>query len=167
MSAAHLHLALNHAPLFAIIFATLGLGWALARGRDGVARHSLSLLVLAGVLSVPVYLTGEQAEEVVEHRTGVFEAVIEAHEEAALGAALATGLVALVALAALVVYRRRGYPRRVVAVILLLSLGVGGWNGYVANLGGQISHPELRAEAPALERGEYGSGEHEGRYDDD
>ena len=144
MSDAHLHLALNHAPLFGIVFATLGLAWALVGKNDGVTRASLGLLVLAGILVLPVYLSGENAEDIVENQVGVSEAAIEAHEDAALGAALAVGVVGVVALLLLIGFRPKAVPRPATALALVLALAAGGWIGYVANLGGQISHPEIR-----------------------
>ena len=162
MTAAHLHLALNHAPLFGVIFAALGLIWALIRKNDGVARAGLGLLVLAGLLVVPVYLSGEEAEDVVEGQAGVSEVVIEAHEEAALGGALATGIVGLIALGVLVGFRRRDVPRSATAIVLVLTLAAAGWIGYVANLGGQISHPEIRNETAVQTVGDY----QEGEFDD-
>lgn len=144
MSAAHLHLILNHAPLFGIIFATLGLAWALIGKNDGIARASLGLLVLAGILVLPVYLSGEEAEDLVEDQIGVSHDAIEAHEDAALGAAIAVGILGLVALALLVGFRRGVLPRSATAATLVLALAAAGWIGYVANLGGQINHPEIR-----------------------
>lgn len=155
MTAAHLHLALNHAPLFAVVFAVLGLAWAFMRQSDGVARASLALLVLAGLLVVPTYLTGEEAEHVVEERVRVSEAAIEAHEEAALGGAIAVGVVGLLALGVLVGFRRRVVPRTATVGVLVLALAAAGWIGYVANLGGQISHPEIRGGATAQASGDH------------
>lgn len=147
MSAAHLHLVLNHAPLFGVMFAALGLAWAFAFRNASVGRASLSLLALAGVLVLPVYLSGERAEEVVEHRAGVSERVVGAHEDAALGAAIAVGAAGAVALLVLLGFRTRPLPRTVTAAVLALAVGAAVWVGYVANLGGRISHPELRTEA--------------------
>lgn len=161
MTAAHLHLVLNHAPLFGVVFASLGLVWSLVGKNDGVARASLGLLVLAGILVVPVYLTGEEAEDVVEGRVGVSEASIEAHEEAALGAAIATGVVGLLGLVLLVGFRNREIPRAATEFALVLALAAAGWIGYVANLGGQINHPEIRDEAMVQAPGEYGRGDHD------
>lgn len=155
MSAAHLHLALNHAPLFGVIFAALGLAWAFARQSDGVARASLALLVLAGLLVVPVYLTGEEAEDVVEARAAVSEAAIEAHEDAALGGAIAVGVVGLAALVVLVGFRSRDVPRAATATVLVFALAAAAWIGYVANLGGQISHPEIRSDTTVQSVGDY------------
>ena len=155
MSAAHLHLILNHAPLFGIVFATLGLAWALIGKNDGVARAGLGLLVLAGILVLPVYLSGEDAEDIVEHQVGVSETAIEAHEDAALGAAVAVGIVGAVALLLLVGFRTKAVPRSATTLALVLALAAGGWIGYVANLGGQINHPEIRATPTSANPGEY------------
>lgn len=144
MSAAHLHLALNHAPLFGIVFASLGLAWALIRHDDGVGRASLGLLVLAGILVLPVYLSGEEAEDLVEDQVGVSHDAIEAHEDVAIGAVIAVGILGLVALALLIGFRRGVLPRSATAATLVLALAAAGWIGYVANLGGQINHPEIR-----------------------
>jgi uncharacterized membrane protein len=162
MDAAHLHLALNHAPLFGVLFAILGLAWAFARQNDGVARASLALLVLAGLLVVPTYLTGEEAEEVIEERVGASEVAIEAHEDAALGGAIAVGVVGLAALIVLVGFRSRNVPRAATATVLVLALAAAAWIGYVANLGGQISHPEIRSATTVQAGGDFESGD----YDD-
>jgi hypothetical protein len=163
MSAAHVHLALNHAPLFGIVFAALGLAWALVGKNDGVARASLSLLVLAGLLVLPVYFSGENAEDLVEDQAGVSEAAIEAHEDAALGAALAVGTVGVVALLLLVGFRKKAVPRSATAGVLVLALAAAGWIGYVANLGGQINHPEIRDGTTVQTAGDRDGG----TYDDD
>jgi hypothetical protein len=160
MTAAHLHLVLNHAPLFGVVFAVLGLAWALVRSNDGVARASLGLLVLAGLLVVPVYLTGEEAEDIVEDQVGVSHDAIEAHEEAALGSAVAVGIVGLLGLALLVGFRGREVPRSMTGLMLVLALAAAGWIGYVANLGGQINHPEIR-DGAAQTTTDYERGDHD------
>ncbi len=162
MDAAHLHLLLNHAPLFGLVFAALGLAWALIGKNDGVGRASLGLLVLAGLLVLPTYLTGEDAEEIVEEQVGVSEAAIHEHEDAALGAAIATGIVGVVALLVLVGFRRKTVPRWATGLVLVLAIAAGGWIGYVANLGGKINHPEIRGGTAV-----QAVGDHDGGADDD
>lgn len=150
MDAAHLHLMLTHAPLFGAIFGFLGLAWALARRSDAVARAALGLLVIAGLLVVPVFLSGEGAEEVVEEMAGVSHDVIEAHEDAAGLALYGTLGLAALALGGLVGFRKRPVPAGFATAALVAALAVSGLVGYVANLGGQIRHPEIRAESAAL-----------------
>jgi hypothetical protein len=73
------------------------------------------------------------------------ESLIEAHEEAALAATIATGLLAVVAGAALWRLRRgallgRGWS----AAALILAMVTAVALAWVATLGGRISHPEIR-----------------------
>lgn len=149
MNAAHLHLILNHAPLFGVLFGALGLSYAFVRHSDDAARLSLGLVLLAGLLAVPTYLTGEEAEDVVEDLAGVSHDRIEEHEDAGKMAAIGAGLLGLVALGGLLGFRRTPVPRTFTLVALVLTLSAAGWIGYTANLGGQIRHTEIRVGTPA------------------
>jgi uncharacterized membrane protein len=151
MSPAHLHLLLNHLPVVGTIGAVLLLAYALLRRSPELTRVSLGLFVLVALAGVAVYLTGEPAEEAVEHLSGVSESMIESHEDAALLATILLGVVGTVALAGLVAFRRRtgGIPRGFATLALLLALAPAAAMGYTANLGGQIRHTEIRAGAAA------------------
>jgi hypothetical protein len=59
------------------------LGAALLRKSEELKKTSLGLLIIIALLTIPVYLTGEPAQEIVENLAGVDEASIEQHEEAA------------------------------------------------------------------------------------
>ena len=149
MSAAHLHLILNHIPLLGLLFGTALLAYGTWRDAADVQKASLGLLAVAGLSAIAVYLTGEPAEEVVEGLAGVSHGAIEAHEAwgwYALLAGIATGGVALGTL--LLGWGRRRLGRGAVVLTLVLALLSSGLIGYTANLGGKISHPELR-NAPA------------------
>jgi uncharacterized membrane protein len=147
MSAAHWHLVLNHIPLLGILFGTALLAYGMWRRQEDVQIASLGLLVVAGLAIIAVYLTGEPAEEVVEGLAGVSHDAIEAHEHFAwygLVAGIATGVVALGTL--LYGTLRRRLVRWTVGLTLLLAVVSVGLIGYTANLGGKISHPELRGD---------------------
>ena len=146
MSAAHFHLMLNHIPLLGLVFGAVLLAYGLWRGAEDVQKASLGLLAVAGLSAIAVYLTGEPAEEIVEGLAGVSHDAIEAHEEwgwYALIAGIATGAVALGTL--LAGWMRERLGRGAVILTLVLALLSSGLIGYTANLGGKISHPELRA----------------------
>jgi hypothetical protein len=51
------------------------------RKSEEIKKMCLWVFVLGAVVALPVYLTGEPAEEVVEHLPGVAESFIESHEE--------------------------------------------------------------------------------------
>jgi hypothetical protein len=153
MSAVHLHLLLNHLPVIGTIVAILLLAWAVLRRSPELTRASLALFVLLALAGIVVYLTGEPAEESVEHLAGVSESMIESHEEAALLATLLLGGLGAVALGGLVAFRRRvgGIPRGFATLALLLSLAPAAGMGYTAYVGGQIRHSEIRPGAAAAD----------------
>lgn len=162
MTAAHFHLALNHIPLLGILFGALLLAYGLWREQDDVQKASLGLLAIAGVATIAVYLTGEPAEEIVEGLAGVSHDAIEAHEDVgtyALVAGLLTGFVSIVALALGAAHGR--LARWSVILTLGLALASTGLIGYTANLGGKISHPELRATPAATQPVDTDEAEHE------
>jgi|SRR5690348_4904918 len=144
MSIVHLHLLLNHLPVIGSVFGLLLLAVALWRGSGELTRVSLGFLALIGAASVAVFLTGEPAQDAVEKLPGFSEAIADRHEDAALLATIVTGTIGALALAALLIYRRRAVPRWVTTIGLVCALGSTALMGYVANLGGQIRHTEIR-----------------------
>jgi uncharacterized membrane protein len=147
MFLAHLHLYLNHGPAFGLAFGVLVLLYGLIRRNCEVVRTSFLLFVLAAVLCVPVYLTGDFAEHAV--KGGVpdvpNDSLIKPHEQAALFALIfvsITGAVALVALWRL--WRKKECPAAVTISVLIIALISLGFLVHTGNLGGKINHPELR-----------------------
>jgi beta-lactamase regulating signal transducer with metallopeptidase domain len=157
MNWAHIHLMVNHIPVLGTFLLVLLLAVGLIRRSPGVIRTALWATVVLAVLTVPVYLTGEPAEEQVEGISGVEKTAIEHHEEQAkvgLIAVLATG-----ALAALALWGARRSPHRtgVLSALVLLGLIVSsGLFARTAWTGGPIRHAELRARPPAVEAPEMG-----------
>lgn len=147
MNAAHLHLVLNHFPVMGLIFCLALLVAGMLRESPELVRTGLVFLVAVAVISIPVYLTGEPAEEIVEQLAGVSEAALEAHEDAALVSLIALEVIGALALFGLIAERRRQPPPRWLAPTLLaLVIAVTGWVGWTSYLGGQIAHPEARAD---------------------
>ena len=142
---------LNHLPVVGALFSLLLLGWSLIRRSTEILKLALGVALLAGLSSVPAYLTGEPAEEVIEHMAGVDEAYIEGHESMgkfALWCGVALGIVAATALAAGT--RNPRWLPAGTAITLLASALVFDVMGYTAHLGGQIRHPEIRDGAIQL-----------------
>lgn len=147
LDAAHIHLMLNHLPVVGAPLLLLLLTIGLLRGSGELLTVSLILTVGLALVTGFVYLTGEPAEELVEHAPWFREALAETHEEHAamsLAAVLATGVLAAAAFALRV--RPRAGPRlaRVTWVGLVLSTILLGWTAWS---GGQIRHEEVRAQA--------------------
>lgn len=179
MNQAHIHLLLNHIPLIVAGVAALLLAFALVRKSAELKRVSLGLFVIAALITIPVYLTGEPAEEIVENLPGVSGPIVEQHESSALYTLIALEVLGVVSLAGLLIYRRAVELPKVVAVVTLgLSIVAVGLMAWTANLGGQINHPEIRSGAqagsPHSEGGESGEreggqakSEREKKHDDD
>lgn len=157
MSAPHVHLILNHFPVVGVVAAAGLLTLAVLMRRDVLTRAGLWALAVSAAVAVPVYLSGQSAEEVVEEME-IAESVIEAHEEAALITLVALLVLGAVAASTLWLYRRRGrIPRKAAIALWVLSLGGAVLAARTANLGGEIRHTEIRGElfgsAPAAEAG--------------
>jgi len=145
MNSAHWHLLLNHLPVLGIPF---GLGLLLAslrRQTPTLQRAGLTVMILASAVAALVYLTGEPAEEALEQLAIRPTAAIERHEDAAAIALVLAGVLGVLAAGALWRFRRGALGRGAVFVLLLLGTAVSGTFAWVANLGGQIRHPEIRS----------------------
>lgn len=150
MSAAHWHLILNHIPVVTLGLSLLMLAVALVTKHRTLQQVSVCLIVFGALMTVPVYLTGEPAEEHVEHLAGASEALIDQHEDAAEVALVAIGILGVAALGALVGFRRGAtLPTWGMVALLFLTMSVGGIMAWTANLGGQIGHAEIRTTSTA------------------
>lgn len=150
MDAVYFHLAMNHFPVIASIFGLVILGYGVMRRNDPLTSTGLVIMIVTGLVAIPVYLTGEPAEEVVEGLPGVIETFIESHEDFAkfaLTSAIVSGAVSLVAL----LFSRARFESTVGRVLvwasLFLTIMTVGTMGWTAKLGGVIRHTEIRAAA--------------------
>jgi uncharacterized membrane protein len=151
VNAAHLHLMVNHLPLFAALFAGALLAAGLLRRHKALSDAGLVLAVVAGMGAFAAAQTGERAEGIVENLPGVTEAAIENHEEAAEAAmftAIALGVLALAALA--LPARMAGAKRAATLGSLAVALVAFALVGRAANLGGMIRHTEISDGASVL-----------------
>ncbi len=158
MNATHLHLILNHLPVLGTAFGLGLLLFGLWRRSSELKKTALGIFVLVALAAVPVYLTGEPAEDGVESLPGVSKPGIEQHEKAA-GVALTVAVVLGVGSLGGLIYFRRGrlLPAWFSISLLVPALTASGLFLWTANLGGQIRHSEIRAGSnlPAVTRGEH------------
>lgn len=145
MNLAHIHLILNHIPVVGIPVALAFLGHGVYLKNPSSRRFALLVLVAVSAVVLPVFFTGEPAEELVEHLPGVVESVIETHEDASvfsLWLTLGAGTAALAALwfqSDAKKSRALNFGVMTLSILAVLSLL------YTASLGGQIRRPELRS----------------------
>lgn len=160
MTPAHAHLIMNHLPIVGLPGAALLLAAGILRRSRELQVAALIGMVLVSLAVIPVFLTGEPAEDQIEHFAGVSEKTIEHHEDAARWALALTELAGLVALIGLVRSRGQRSPGRWAAFALLAGAIAIAALVRAGNLGGHIRHPEIDAKAGAApaggEKGEHG-----------
>jgi uncharacterized membrane protein len=159
MNWAHLHLLSNHIPVLGTVFGLLLLTWGMVRRNESIQRAALATFLVAALVAIPVFFTGEPAEDAVEHLAGTAEAAIETHEDAALLSLISVELLGVIAVLSFI--RRRANPSRFVTrSALVLSIVTAGLMARTANLGGKIRHAELRgATVPQQESEEHAGGD--------
>lgn len=147
MDAVHIHLLLNHIPVIGSLFAVVLFVFSIIRKNYELKRLSLVLFVLAALVAVPVYLTGEPAEEAVENLAGVSHSILEQHEDTAQIAMILLAVTGALSLLGLFLMKGgKELARWLVLALLASSAAAGVLMARTANLGGQIRHTEIRAD---------------------
>lgn len=147
MNQSQIHLALTHLPVILTLTGSVILAISLFIRNVTVTKVAFYILIAACVFALPVFFSGEGAEETVEHLPGVSESLIQKHESWAnisIYIIIGTGLLALAGL-----FKIEGKPlmqtlRYFVLLAAIVSSGLIGWT---AHLGGRIRHTEI-SQAP-------------------
>ncbi|HRI03515.1 MAG TPA: hypothetical protein PLL77_07200 [Pyrinomonadaceae bacterium] len=169
MDLGYLHLSLNHIPVIGSVFGFIILFIGIVARSKAVNRVGLGLLAISAIVAIPVYLTGETAEEIVEKLPGFSESITGQHESAAalsLGLAIFSGVLAITALL-FSRARTEKNPGYLVIATLLLSLLTTTSMVRTANLGGQVRHTEIRSGAQNIDTRTPEKGTSEKDGDDD
>ena len=141
MNTVQLHLALTHVPVILSLVGLIMLIVAFFVKNTTLTKISYMLILTAGIAAMPVFFSGEGAEEAVENLPGISDAVIEKHEEVAKLAMISIAAAGLLALAALIMVR---WSRILKIFVLMVAIISGGLMVQTAHLGGQIRHTEIR-----------------------
>ena len=150
MNPAHWHLILTHAPVFGTLCALLFLLTGIFQKNEALKRIGFWLLVFTAVLVLPTYLTGSPASTYMKRimPTKPMD-VADQHEEIAILALVAVLFTGVLSLTGLIIFKKgkalAGWMVGLVLVLSLISVAALGWT---ANLGGKISHTEIRAVDP-------------------
>lgn len=149
MNTSQIHLALTHVPVILSIIGLVILIVSLIRKNDTLTKTSFYIYLAAGMFALPVYFTGEGAEEVVEDFTGVSEGIIGQHEQFATISLTIILICAAVSLAALFLYKSFKAARIMKYAVLLFAFGSAVTMARTAHLGGQIRHTEIQSASVA------------------
>lgn len=143
-NSAHLHLILNHFPIIGTAMIIVVLGYAVFINNDKIKRLGMFMLVLIGLITIPVFITGNKAEGVIKGNEGVSEEFIEPHEDFAKISMITLEITASISLIGLILFRKNnaipvwfGY---FTFLLLIISTAL---MIYTGHLGGRISHNEI------------------------
>ncbi|MCP4460550.1 MAG: hypothetical protein GY816_21390 [Cytophagales bacterium] len=171
MDATHIHLAITHFPIVGTIIGAGILAYGLYTENESINKVALVTLILMALLTIPVFLTGESAEETVEHLAGVSENIVEEHEELAEKAIWLMGALGVLSLISFyAISKKLSISKRLVLLTLITALASFGLFAKVGNLGGQIRHSEIRKNNDFQNEGNPNSTiekEHDDDEDDD
>ena len=143
-NSAHLHLIMNHFPIIGTMMIILVLGYAVFINNDKIKRLGMFMLVLIGLITIPVFMTGDKAAGIVKGNEGVLEENIDPHENFAKISMIAMEITAGISLIGLFLFRKdKAVPVWFGAVLLLLIIGVNLMMIYTGHLGGRISHDSI------------------------
>jgi hypothetical protein len=141
---AHVHLLINHFPTIGMI---LGLGLLLLsfiRKNDHLKKVSLEVLFLIALATMPVYVSGQAAAETLKGQSGVSAEAVVAHNDAALASFIMMEITGFFAWLVLWRMRRIGRPTTgLTYTVLVLAVLTVASVARVANIGGDIRHPEI------------------------
>jgi len=142
---AEAHLALNHMPFAGVLFGAALLVYGMVRKEEVYVRTSFVFFLASALLTAPVYIFGEMAHDKVAKLAGVNHDFIEAHEDAALLAAIVMGVLGLLMVDGHFRLGKRGkipgwfskatLAMAVASLLLLVN---------AQKRGGEIRHPEVR-----------------------
>jgi len=144
-SFAHIHLMIVHFPVVGSVLGLVLYTYALRNGNQELRKVSLILYVFLGIAAGTAFLTGLQAEEIVEDLMGVSKSHIEEHEQMAIAGLAMMVITGSLALLQLIWSRFSNSTRSLLSRLTLMTALVGMVVLIItANRGGKIRHSELR-----------------------
>jgi len=164
MNTTHLHLLLNHFPVIGTLIGSGLLLWGIIKKQDNIKSIAAAVLALMAIIAIPVYLTGEPAEESVEKLAGVSESMIGLHEDAATIAIWLMGITGIASLAALFfAWQKKKTANTVFIISFVLSALCFAAMARTGYYGGQIRHTELGSAAVNGQQNDNETGSEQGK----
>ncbi len=146
MNYPHIHLILTHVPVIGIGGVILFLIIGMLRRSNELMTVAMVFAILLSLVAIPVYLTGEPAEKVVENLPGISKELIDQHEEQAEIAFILVEVTGSIALITLIIRRySSGFGQKLTLLTLVVLIVSGGFLVWTANLGGKIRHSEINS----------------------
>ncbi len=144
MYATHLHLMLTHFPIVGIIIGIGILIYGLIVKNDMVKKVALTIFIIMGIFTIPIYFTGEWSKLIVEKLPEISDDFIKSHEGMAINAIFLTGILLILSIINLIAIKRQlVFVKAITIITLTISLITSGFFIKAANLGGKIRHSEI------------------------
>jgi hypothetical protein len=143
MNPTHIHLLLNHFPIVGTLIGSAVLIYSIINKQDSGKITGAFIIVIMAIIAIPVLLTGEPAEESVEHLSGISKTLIHDHEEASEKAFWLMEITGIFSLLAIALYKfKSGFAPKAFLVAFAFSAITFFAMAWAGNLGGKIRHPE-------------------------
>ena len=144
MNATHIHLILNHFPIIGSLIGFVILIYGLYTNNTSIQKLALFLFIALAIISIPVYLSGDEAEETVEHISGISKNTIHEHEEMAEKALVLMEILGVTSLFFFYNQKKQYISDKVLLkIIAVLSFITVFVFVLVGNYGGKIRHSEI------------------------
>ncbi len=144
MNATHLHLILNHFPIVGTLIGFVILIYGLQAKNTSIQKLALYLFIVLAIISIPVYFSGEEAEETIEHLSNISKSDLHEHEEIAEKALVLIEILGITSLFFFYNQKKQFISDKIllkiIAVLSFITLFV---FILVGNYGGKIIHSEI------------------------
>ena len=143
-NSAYLHLLLNHFPVLGTGFVLLIFFYAIIKRNEKTQKLCLMMIVLLSLITIPVFVSGNNAEGTVKGLEGIVEENIEPHQDFAQKSFLAIEILGLFSIITLFIFKQpKNIPTWLSILLFILLISVNAMMIYTAHLGGKIAHNEL------------------------
>jgi len=150
MYSAHFHLLLNHWPIIGTFIGLCLFVVSLVADQDDLKQTSLAIFSFLSLLSIPAYMSGNAAQQVIKDLPGVSADMIQSHQGAALLSLIIMEITGGFALIGLWHFSRAKktegksvLPGWNVFAVLVLAIVTMACMAITGNTGGEIRHPEV------------------------
>lgn len=146
MNDAHLHLVLNHLPIILPLIGLLIMIGGLLFRSEIIKRTAYLIFIVAALVTIPTFATGEGAEHVIEKFSGVDENLIKTHEEIADSFAIVCYVLGGLSLLGLWAnFYKKSLSKIICFTVIAICIIALFFAKKTATTGGEIRHPEIRS----------------------
>jgi hypothetical protein len=151
MNLAHVHIVLNHVPSLGSIAGLLLLLAGIYKKDEAIKQFAYGVLVLISMAVLPTYVTGAEAQKIVEKSPTYSAGMVQLHQNAAMITLLCMTAAGMFAWLGIWEYRRHSRSGSLTTFATLIStMAAVGCVLLTASIGGKISHIEIRDASDAV-----------------